>query len=506
MWRTTFAWAALAGALAAAPSIILAEDPDPPRHTYVIDLSLRRGESPAEQVRGPVRLKLTNLDRVRYKAIVGQQVTVLDPTDISAGGFASPLAAPAASAAAAAAESARETAGEAVAAAAGGVPPTCPPTTAGFSARLDDIRACLRVEEHAVAALLDSAEKAADLLAKQQKSVQRLLGESGQVLLADEGAALLAGQVRTELAAIAAARAEAMRLWPGPDLVARHDQAIADLDAALADLPRTPDNTPWRDWYGATDNYLLYARTREAIDDLATSLGKLDPDGDFVEGVEEVDGALAAWQRDLAGLDDPDAYAMTIDVRCGYPFFQEKRVDYNLTLIDRTVSDPAKNKSVEKLVTVVCPSNLKVSAGVGVADIAERDFGFVSSVENGMLVNEIGLLNESDQQINPVALISTRLLGLDAGGAFGLHATTGVVADYDNPEGGLRIGYLLGVSFSFRDSLLLTLAYQGMRVPALAGDFELGDPQVQGLDAVPVTKDWEFGWSIGLSYGLGGGS
>jgi hypothetical protein len=497
----------VAGAVGATP-----RSDDPPDRTYPIDLSLRRGDSP-ETARGPVTLRLDNLNRLRYKVIIGQQVTLLDGPDLSIAGFIPDLAAAPAAVVAAAAPAPPGDVAEALAAAAHDAGPPCPPADIpDFTGRLAEIQECLKAERLQVEAMLAGAARARTTLNDRRTSVLRLIGESDQVLLATNGAELLAAQVREERRAILRDLDDAAYDFPDPGQVADHRVVLESLIAALADLPRADPNTAWATWIGETDNYLRYSETREAAAKLLSRLHQLSPDSDFVAAVEELESDLAAWERDLAGLEDPLAYQVLIPVRCGYPYFQEKRTDFNLTLIDRTIADPTKNKTIEKIVTVVCPSNVTVSAGVAAAEISERDFGFVSSTPDEpapadapALVNRIALLNESDEQINPAVLISTRLWEL-WGGAYGLHLTTGAVADYDNPDGGLRFGYLLGVSVSIKDQLLVTAGIQGSRVPALAGGFELDDVQPAGLDAVPVTKDWQFGWTLGLTYGIGGGN
>lgn len=481
-----------------------------PNRIHPLDLSLRRGDSP-ETVRGPVILRLDNLNRLRYKAIIGQQVTLLDGPDLSVVGFIPDVAgAPAAAAAAVGEETATEGVASSLTAPHETDEEPCPPEVVeSFSKRLAEIQQCLEAERLQVEALLANAKRAAAVLNTRLASVLRLIGESDQLLLANAGAIRLAAGVKKERSAIE--RDLGRATLPNADLVAEHRQTVESLIAGLADLPRADPKEPWATWIGDTDNYLAYSETRETATTLLARLDQLAPGSELVAAVEDVRSNLAAWARDLEALDDPQAYQIEIPVRCGYPYFKEKRTDYNLTLIDRTIADPEKNKTVEKLVTVVCPSNLTVSAGVAASGVRERDFGFASSTPDQPapddappLVNRIALLNESGEQINPTVLISTRLWELGQG-AWGLHLTTGTVADYDNPDGGLRFGYLLGFSVSIKDQLLVTVGVQGSRVPELAGGFELGDIQPAGLDAVPVTKDWEFSWTLGLTYGIGGG-
>jgi hypothetical protein len=514
---------------------------DAPGRIHTLDLSLRRGDTP-EVVRGSVTLALVKLNKVRYDVAVGQQVTITDGPDLSLAGLIPDFSAAVPEVAAAAEGSAPEVAAAVAGVAAAPTPAersaaserleqaaaniVCPPTTGELDDQIKAIGHCLGVEAGRVANLLASAKDSRARLHGRSKSVGELVAQSDQTLLAEKGGELLAASVKAELGVIAADLADAQALWPNPRQVAHRRAAIEELAKALADLPIEPIPQRlehWSDWIKKTPNYIRYRELQADAQKLLDALKALDKDSEIDKAYHDLVAKLKAWQALLNGLGDPKAYAICIPVRCGYPFFKETTFDYTLTLVDRTVEDKTKNKTTEKLAQVVCPSNVTVSGGITLAHITERDFGFVASLPdppatepaNGdggdveepppALVNRIGIKNQGEEQINPAVLISTRLHSFDDAGAYGLHLTAGSMADFDNPDGGLQFGYLLGVTVSFKDNFLLTGGYAASRVPELAGGFSVGDVQPPGLDEVPVTKEWEFDWVVGVTYKLGGG-
>lgn len=514
---------------------------DTPGRIHELDLSLRRGDTP-EVIRGPVTLALVKLNKVRYDIAVGQQVTITDGPDLSLAGLIPDFSAAVPEVAAAAEGSAQEARDATEHLLTAGTPEerrealarlqrasaaiACPPTTGELDDQIKAFGDCLAVEAGRVANLLANAKDARANLNNRLQSVGKLVAQSDQTLLAESGADRLATLVNVEIDGIAGDLTATAALWPSPKQVADRRAAIEELAKALADLPIEPSpqrQELWSDWIKETPNYIRYRELQAGAQKLLDALKALDKDSEIDKAYHDLVAKLKSWQGLLHGLGDKNAYAICIPVRCGYPFFEEKHFDYTLTLVDRTVEDKTKNKSTEKLARVVCPSNFTVSGGITLSYITERDFGFVASLPdppmtepangNGgddeepppALVTRIGIENQGEEQINPAVLISTRLYSFDDAGAYGLHLTAGSMADFDNPDGGLRFGYLLGVTFSFKDNFLLTGGYAASRVPSLAGGFNVGDIQPSGLDEVPVTKEWEFDWVVGVSYKLGGG-
>jgi hypothetical protein len=476
--------------------------------TVSIDAAIRRADPP-EIVRGPVTMRFDNLNKVRYQISIGQNVVFIDGPDLSLVNLIPDLdlEVPDVPAMTTTAVQPSPTAADDPSAAADAPPPPpqCPAATGGVAERFAALHACLSKEAVQVQNLVDHAKQAVASVNAQAKQTRELVAESDQILLANQGAALLATQVRELRKSIDDALTGAKRNWPTPALLAEHERTIIGLRKGLDDLSFVSD---WQPWITTTHNYIAFRDLEAAAAKHLAALASLVPESDLGKDYARLAKDLATWYQALGPLADAEAYSVEVEVTCGYPFIKEKRVDFLLTRIDRTASDPAKSTSTEKLVQVVCPSRFTVSGGIAASGIVEQDFDFVSVPDgNGGLVSTIDVVRESDEQINPVLLISTRLGSLDwshAPGAYGFHLSAGTVADYDNPEGGLKLGYLLGLSLSLMDDFLLTGGVQASRVGELADGYMRGDLQPMGLSEVPVTKAWHFDWVLGITYKIGG--
>jgi hypothetical protein len=487
--------------------------------TYDIDLAIRRGDSP-EVVRGPVKLKLKNVNKVRYEVSIGQKVTLSDGPDLAPASFIPKLSTsvpkagtPVAAGVLPGDPQSAEAAYRSVAAAS----PACPPTSGDLESRFKALHGCLTLVAKEVETALSEAQAASDALNARTASVENLVAVSDQVLLSS-GATTLANRVTSEVTKIGNDLTTAATDWPGEQELGELRDKLEALEQSRRDLPfAAATKQEWVDW--SNDNRERYEQLGREISAVGKALSSIEKGSDVRKAYEKATSDLRSWKSLLTGLGQAAAYSMELPVHCGYPFFQKKTVDYTLTLVDRTIADKSKNKTVEKIASVVCPSNVTVTGGIGASKIDEKDFGFVQSLPDppapdapmdGMgedapaLVTRIGLDNESEEQVNPAVLISTRLLTFDRQGAYSMHLTAGSVFDFDNPDSTVAIGYVLGLSVSFKDSTFVTLGIQGSRVPELAGGFELGDVQPMGLDKVPVTKDWDFAGFLGVTYRLGG--
>ena len=382
----------------------------------------------------------------------------------------------------------------------------CPPTTGTVGGRVAALQGCASKEAASIQNMLASAKTADATLGAQTNSVLTLVAESDQELLREGGADLLAAQVGAEEMAITNALASAKASWPTARMFAEHARAVAALGKAFDDLAF---ESGWSGWVGKTAHYLQVQDLRQALADLGEGLDLLAPDGDLAKSYASRRVKLEEWKKILEPLKSVKRFGMVVNVECGFPFFKEKVSEYKIARVDRTISDASKNRSTQALAQVVCPSRFSVSAGIAATGIVEQDYGFVQVPGANGLESQITVTHRSNEQINPVALISARLGSLPWGksaGAYGLHLSAGTVADYDNPDGGLKFGYVLGLSLSVYDHFLITGGVQGSRVGELDGGYQLDDPQPMGLTEVPVTNEWRFDWTLGLTYKLGGGN
>jgi hypothetical protein len=467
--------------------------------TQKIDLSIRRTDNP-DVIKGPVTLELVNVNRLRYEIAIGLDVRLTDGPDLSLVGFIPDLP-------------------EAPAVA---PPPPTPPgpeseavvdkEEATIQEIVDDIQSCLSTESKMIGGLVALAEESSRVLSQRLASIEKLLTSSDQTLSLDDGGTALAAKVRAERAALETEiKANS---WPSAAEVGKHRKKIEDIIRQLEELPilKSSAFSEWINTEPPLVNYVLYQDLKGKAPKLLTALASIAPGSEAQKGFAQLVKNLRDSDRVLADVTTADAFQKTIVVACGYPYFKNKTFEYKVTRIDRTISDPAKAKSVEALITVECPSHFSISGGIGASEAEERDFAFVSARnDNGTpkepqddtLQTQFGLENSGDRQVNPLFLINTRLIRIDPKRAFNLHVSAGTVLDLDNPESDLSLGYMLGLTLSIKDDFFVTVGKQAIRIPELAGGFALGDPVPQGLEEPPLENEWDISWAVALTYKLG---
>jgi hypothetical protein len=473
--------------------------------TQKIDLSIRRTDNP-DVIKGPVTLELVNVNRLRYEIAIGLDVRLTDGPDLSLVGFIPDLPA---------------------------APEVAPPPTTTTEAAtpvaekaacediediedigevITDIQSCLSTESKMIGGLVALAEESSRVLSQRLASIEKLLTSSDQTLSLDDGGTALAAKVRVERAALETEiKANS---WPSAAEVGRHRKKIEDIIRQLEELPilKSSAFSEWINTEPPLVNYVLYQDLKGKAPKLLTALASIAPGSEAQKGFAQLVKNLRDSDRVLADVTTADAFQKTIVVACGYPYFKNKTFEYKVTRIDRTISDPAKAKSVEALITVECPSHFSISGGIGASEAEERDFAFVSARnDNGTPMNpqddtlqtQFGLENSGDRQVNPLFLINTRLIRVDPKRAFNLHVSAGTVLDLDNPESDLSLGYMLGLTLSIKDDFFVTVGKQAIRIPELAGGFALGDPVPQGLEEPPLEQEWDISWAVALTYKLG---
>jgi hypothetical protein len=467
--------------------------------TQKIDLSIRRADKP-DVIKGPVTLELVNVNRLRYEIAIGLDVRLTDGPDLSLVGFIPDLP-------------------EAPAVA---PPPPIPPEPeseavvdkeeATIQEIVDDIQSCLSTESTMIGGLVALAEESSRVLSQRLASIEKLVTSSDQTLSLDDGGTALAAKVRAERAALETEiKANS---WPSAAEVGKHRKKIEDIIRQLEELPilKSSAFSEWINTEPPLVNYVLYQDLKGKAPKLLTALASIAPGSEAQKGFAQLVKNLRDSDRVLADVTTADAFQKTIVVACGYPYFKNKTFEYKVTRIDRTISDPAKAKSVEALITVECPSHFSISGGIGASEAEERDFAFVSARnDNGTPMNpqddtlqtQFGLENSGDRQVNPLFLINTRLIRVDPKRAFNLHVSAGTVLDLDNPESDLSLGYMLGLTLSIKDDFFVTVGKQAIRIPELAGGFALGDPVPQGLEEPPLEQEWDISWAVALTYKLG---
>jgi hypothetical protein len=159
---------------------------------------------------------------------------------------------------------------------------------------------------------------------------------------------------------------------------------------------------------------------------------------------------------------------------------------------------------------------LSLSGGFGVTGIEERDYRFVTSVADqatgaspgkdtgddpSELVNRIGV-DASSEQLTGVFLLNARLFNPRKDNIHFIHFSVGTSVDLDSPDSSVAFGYLAGLSYSFKDAFYLTGGLHAARVHELAPGFELGDPQIDGVETPPTVKSWDYDWILAVTFKL----
>lgn len=193
-----------------------------------------------------------------------------------------------------------------------------------------------------------------------------------------------------------------------------------------------------------------------------------------------------------------------VEFNCSFAFDQNKETVVTLVKQDRL--DPATTASEQELITVICSSPFSVSAGFGFSSINEQEFVFVPSTktvtENGQttekVISRFGFKNNSSFRPIPLVLLNTRFYEFNDDWA--LHFSAGAGVDIKTGEAGSDVEFIVGPSVSFRRSMFITGGLHVGRVPKLAGGFVLGEEVPEGIDQPPVEKAWKNAFILTFTY------
>ncbi|MBI1797968.1 MAG: hypothetical protein HYR74_13085 [Candidatus Eisenbacteria bacterium] len=279
-------------------------------------------------------------------------------------------------------------------------------------------------------------------------------------------------------------------------------------------------NTPWpsRDVSdkrasvaGVTAELTTYATGNDKEENLRKAL--LTYAGQIADRVDSIGAAssiavryqdawvnLGEWRWLLQKINDGGAKSFVLQARVG----QESHVLFNVESRVELLSHDrftAPNTAVlrETVVTVVRPSPLTISAGVGMSFDDEIAFGIVPSksvvpdpVNGGtktVTVNRIGYTRRSDAQPIPTLLLNYRLWPIQ-GGRWNVEMSGGAAVDIHGNVG-TEVEYVLGAGLSFGHAIVLTGGVHCARVSRLAGDFHPYDQVPDNLTAPPLRKTWK---------------
>ena len=466
-----------------------------------VDLSVRHKKT--QTLRGPVTLHLLNVNRLRYFIDVGVETTVSDGPDASLVKLIPALPSvpsvgqapqPVAAAALGTTAQLRTLVGTTRLRALVQVcsDPTNPTHLQCLTDEVNGIQNELRGAAAAVGTAISSARNVKRSLEAELAKVEGLVRQSDQTLSMTGGASALAQLVSERVTSTTSVLAGP---WPTVPSAAR--KTVTD---AIAELNGMPIEQPvFSVWIQTTSNYQLYLKVKAMAEQLEAAIKGIDKGSAAENAAAEARKTLNTWLSLMTPRQTALGFEQKVPVSCGYPFFSKTEHRYEITRTDRTISDPKKASVTTPLVTVTCPSSLSISGGIAYANLPERDYTFVSGVdEKGMLQTRIGEENSSSSQINLVLLLNTRIGNSAKSNSW--HLSAGTVFDFDDPKSSVTLGFIAGISWSLKDNFFVTAGAEALRVEELGPGFKLGDPVPEGLSSVPTVSEWDYAFSLGVSY------
>ena len=467
-----------------------------PRRTRGNDLTLdaAREEFKGEKVRGPARIRLENLNILRYDIRVGQDVSFTPGPDLKLP-FIPPIP------------------GQAAKSNPGGSPPGttkmmvagCATIASCFTAAVDRLN---DLEKEKVDRVNSKIVDVSGLVNRAKAEVESLVSASDSILASGGGPQTIINAIGRLIGPTgggsetvdAALRAS----WPDQDI----ETLLGELNVLRNELVALRTMGGWATWYtGGNDT--AYDSALARIDELRTQLeGLRSTMSTQGAAFREAQNKLRLWRPILASVRDGGAagFTRTVEVGCGFAFDMNRETKVSIVKRDR-LAEPGTAVVTQEVVTVVCSSPFSVSAGFGFSFVDEREFAFVQSTktttgENGQptqtVINRFGLKNSSSFKTLPVLLLNTRIW--EPNDTFSLHASAGAAVDIKSGEGGAELEYIVGPSFSFRRSFFITPGLHIGRVPKLAGGFELGQEVPTGVSTPPIEKAWKPGFVTTFTY------
>lgn len=433
-----------------------------------------------DKVRGPVTVKVTNVNILRYDAQLGSTVTFTAGPDLSSLGIVPSIPKPDAKTD----KTAKTPAPPGLLAA------TVNPIDSAFNAIVDR----LDKAEDAVADLMADIDKKNEKVRLDGARIKTLVESSDAVLRGDGGPLALVNAISTVLLNINPDGVS----WPATDIeILKGKLAVLrnDLDALKA-------LDGWSTWYSTKG--AAYEATKARVVELQTGLKAIDSTSDVAKKFNDALDNVRRWAVILTGVQNGGAngFTLTTDACCGFSFGDTKSNKIELIKTDRLAA-PGTASTRDEIVTVECTTPFSISGGFGFSSVDEREFVFVSSkppAGGTDPVNTFGFKNRSSFRTIPLILINTRLK--EWNDTFALHASAGAGVDIKTgqPADGTDIEFIVGGSISFKRSFFVTTGVHVGRVSTLAGGFNLGDTVPSGLSAPPIEKTWKPGFIVAFTY------
>lgn len=466
-----------------------------------IEVDVARESASGDKIRGPAKIKLKNLNPLRYENRVGKNVTFPPALDLTLP-FIPPVAG----------QPQKSTPGEQVRAAGFVVAPaTCPSVTycfADFIGRLNVIEGAKTSSVNDRIAIVSQLVNyaSANLVALVSAS-DAILNSGGGAQAVIDGLTPLIGTAAAPGGSVDAALVASV-VWPDAAI----EQLLGELNVLKNDVISLPTvqisgGATFHNWYQVPTNKAAYDGVRARIDELQTQLNGLKNSSPQGLAFQAAQDKLRLWKPILVGVRNGGVAGFSTDYEegCSFAFNTGKEAKIKLIKRDRLAS-PGTPATEEEIVTVVCSSPLSISAGFGFSNVDEREFVFVPSTKtvttNGQatqtVISRFGFRSKSGVRTLPVVLLNTRVW--EPTDTFALHLSTGAAVDIKTGQGGTDLEYIVGPSISFWRSLFITTGLHMGRVNKLAGGFELDQEVPTGINEPPIEKSWKKGFVTTLTY------
>lgn len=470
----------------------LIPSPRLPSSTKVYEVDVAKGKTTGDKIRGPAKIRLKNLNILRYDIRVGQDVTFPTAPDLTLP-FIPPI-------------------------------PDQPEQLTGVNAfvasndAIDDKFKQLLVnldpiETEKATQVNGVIETAISNTNTAKNNLEALVTTSDAVLTTGGGpGAIIVGlpPLIGSPGGGAAGEIDIALSYAWPD--AKIENLLGRLQLlrnGLLTLPTTPlsaGDTTWDNWYkGANKASYDYVVSRSA--ELQNQLNGVKSSSTQGTVFQDAQSKLRRWKPILIGIRDGGVagFEREFEVGCGFAFDTGKETKIKLIKHDR-LADPGAGTTDDEIVTVVCSSPLSISAGFGFSNVDEKEFVFVQSTKpvttNGQttqaVINRFGFRNRSGFRTLPVVLLNTRVW--EPTDTFALHVSTGAAVDIKTGQGGTDLEYIVGPSLSFWRSLFITPGLHIGRVNKLAGGFELDQEVPTGINEPPIEKSWKKGFVTTFTY------
>jgi hypothetical protein len=369
-----------------------------------------------------------------------------------------------------------------------------------------------------IANLLDDAEDATNSLGGAAFNLDELVRRSDRLLREEAGVAEVTKQIHVAKNVVDTALCTTVSppspcySWPSAQRLREARQQMDEVVRKFEEMPlRFSDFSTWAAKGNSRDDYRRALANARAI---SLKLNSIEEGSTGHTQFGQTYVKLQQWSKLLTETASESVYTRTVEVRrgeCDLPFFDNKKVDIKMVTVDRIAEDSAKARTEKILATVECPSHFAITAGMGISGVDETDIKLVSVPNEGgsakggedeeepAAVNKIASVNEGSEQVNPVGLLHTRLT---SGTTCDLHVTAGTVFDLDNPTSSVKLGYIVGLSFSIKDNFYLTGGLQAQRVSRILPGVDPELPVPQGITTPPIQSEWDRDWVFTVTYKL----